>query len=477
MTPALVVADRGDPPGHFLARVPRWPFVALALIVLATLFVVLTQMRPGFDAYGWLVWGHQALHLSLNTDGAPSWKPLTFLFTLPYALLGRAEMSLWLVTAVSWTLAGAVFAARIAYRLTGPCPTRRYAPIAAGAFAGVGVLGLDGYAHQVLIANSDPIVVALCLGSIDAHLSRHPRVAFALVVLASLGRPEAIVFACLYGVWAWRRISSMRVLVVCGLAIIPVLLFGIPAISSKSWDSAGNLALNSVNALHGDKFSGVIDRFLGLYGLPMKLAVLVAVIIAVARRDRVMLALAAAALIWVAVEIGFAYHGFSAVPRYMLEAGAVSVTLAGAAVGQVLDASARASGLSRLVGPVAVLVLVAALGPTARARARTWHGEISDSRRVAAQDNSLEAAITMDGGAARIRGCGQPVSQLGNQSLLAWDTGLNVGDVGYKPGRSIASGRPIMLFRAELHGWEVRPVDMPPSDAARCDRLRIDVPF
>ena len=45
-------------------------------------------MRPGFDAYGWLVWGRQTLHGNLNTDGAPSWKPLTFLFTLPYSLGG-----------------------------------------------------------------------------------------------------------------------------------------------------------------------------------------------------------------------------------------------------------------------------------------------------------------------------------------------------------------------------------------------------
>ena len=51
-----------------------WPVVAVVVILAATLFVVATGMRPAFDAYGWLVWGHQALHLSLNTDGAPSWK-------------------------------------------------------------------------------------------------------------------------------------------------------------------------------------------------------------------------------------------------------------------------------------------------------------------------------------------------------------------------------------------------------------------
>ena len=50
-------------------------------------FVVLTGVRPAYDAYGWLVWGRQAVHLNLDLNAAPSWKPLPFLFTLPYSLL------------------------------------------------------------------------------------------------------------------------------------------------------------------------------------------------------------------------------------------------------------------------------------------------------------------------------------------------------------------------------------------------------
>jgi len=115
--------------------------------------------------------------------------------------------------------------------------------------------------------------------------------------------------------------------------------------------------------------------------------------------------------------------------------------------------------------------------PTARQRARTLHGEISDRHHVAAQDNSLEAVIVRDGGAARIRACGQPVTGLGSQSVLAWDTGLNVGSVGYKPGKSIDSGRPIVLFRAEPEGWEVRPIHILASDRVACDRLRTDTTF
>src|SRR5689334_22789788 len=100
-----------------------WPWLAAvaALLISSILFVVLTGMRPAYDAYGWLVWGRQAAHLHLDTNAAPSWKPLTFLFTFPYALVaGRTALWLWMVTAVAGAFAASLFAARIAYRLCGP---------------------------------------------------------------------------------------------------------------------------------------------------------------------------------------------------------------------------------------------------------------------------------------------------------------------------------------------------------------------
>jgi hypothetical protein len=451
--------------------------VTAAVLGLAVLLVAVTRMRPAYDAYGWLVWGHQALHLNLNTDGAPSWKALTFLFTLPYSLAGRGAMELWMVTAVAATLAGAGFAARIAYRLTGPAPGRRYAPVVAAAFAALGVLGISGDSHLALIASSDPLAAALCLAAIDAHLSKRPRLAFALLVLASLGRPEAWPFVFLYAVWLWRAVPSMRPAVVGGLALIPALSFGIPALTSKTWMSAANLDLHSINALHGSKITGVISRFFHLYELPMWLAVAVALVIAVARRDRTALLLAAAAVLWVVVEIVFAYRGFSAVARYMIEPAAVMIVLAGAGVGWVLTGVSRFPRLSSAIGLVAVAVLVAALVPVARQRVHTVRSEISDAHRFAAQDDSLEAVIVRLGGAARVRACGQPVTDVGHQSVLAWDVGLNVGKVGYHPGRAIASGQPIVFFRSHGEGWEVRPIHLLAATSAACASLKTNTTF
>ena len=47
------------------------------------------------------------------------------------------------------------------------------------------------------------MIVTLCLAAIDGHLCRRPRLAFTMLVLASLGRPEAWAFAGLYAIWAW----------------------------------------------------------------------------------------------------------------------------------------------------------------------------------------------------------------------------------------------------------------------------------
>ena len=70
-----------------------------------------------------------------------------------------------------------------------------------------------------------------------------------------------------------------------------------------------------------------------LLSVPYQLAAAGALVFAAARRERTWLALAGAVALWVAIEIAFAYHGWSAVPRYLLEPAALLVVLAGAGIG------------------------------------------------------------------------------------------------------------------------------------------------
>jgi hypothetical protein len=451
--------------------------VAVGLALVSIGFVIWAGMRPGYDAYGWLVWGRQTLHGNLDTNGAPSWKPLTFLFTLPYSLIGKGSQWLWMVTSVAAGLSGSVFAARIAYTLTGAAPERRYAAFVAAAFAGVGVLALDGYWQLVLQANSDPMIISLCLAAIDCQLSGRPRLAFAAIVLAALGRPEAWPFVALYALWGWWAVRSMRLLIAAGVAIVPVLWFSVPALTSRSWLTPGDLALNSAHVLNGSKVFGVIGRFLRLNELPMLLAALLAVVLAAVRRDRAVLLIAGAACLWVAIEIAFALHGWSAVPRYLAEPAAVVVVLAGTAVGQVLAASPQSVTVVRWLGPAAVVILVVSLLPTVHRRAMLLHTQVLTERTDRTKITRLQAVIARVGGDASIRVCGQPVGDVGYQSILAWDLGVNVGEVGYKPGKAINQRRPIVLFNRHNLGWSVRPIHTLPGNRAACDRLRTDTTF
>jgi hypothetical protein len=456
-----------------------WGLGTAALVLAAAVVcVALSDMRPAYDAYGWLDWGRQLLHWNLNTNGAPSWKPLPFLFTVPYALADQqVQMWLWMVTAVAGTLAGSVFAARIAFRLTREGTRRTWVPFVAGAVAGFGVLGLDDYPQLVLIANSDPMIVTLCLAAIDAHLSRHRRLAFALVVLASLGRPEVWFFAVGYAVYMLRvRPDTLsRVLVVIGAFLIPALWFGIPALTAKTWFISGNLALNSPNLIHGNKIVGVVNRLLGLYSTPMQIAAGLSMLLAAFRRDRTVLVLTGLAWLWVAIEIAFAYHGWSAVPRYLIEPAAVFVVIAAVGVGRVLSLEPNLRWL-RAVAVVPVLALLVALVPFARARVRATHDELIVDRHDAKLERHLNEVIKRLG-AGRIRRCGQPVTFVGFQSELAWEIGMNVGYVGYKPGKSIHKGLPIVYFKPHGWGWQVRAIHSLASDRTRCAALKTETSF
>ena len=167
--------------------------------------------RPGYDPYGWLVWGHLTVHGTLDTNGAPSWKPLPYLFTLPYALAGQHALWLWMITAVAVSLSGVVFAWRVAFRLVDAPPERRYA-----AYAGRPGRRAGGARHRPVPALDPQRRVR--------HDDRrplpgggrlHPVPALPVGVLGcggwrALGRPEVWAPMAVYVVWAWRTIPAMR---------------------------------------------------------------------------------------------------------------------------------------------------------------------------------------------------------------------------------------------------------------------------
>jgi hypothetical protein len=123
------------------------------------------------------------------------------------------------------------------------------------------------------------------------------------------------------------------------------------------------------------------------------------------------------------------------------------------------------------------LVLIVALAPDARSRVRTMRGLIEDSRHSAKQIDRLHKVIDKDGGPDAIKACGQPVSLVGFQSTVAYYTNLNVGNVGFRPGKSIGRGDQIVLFKPHNNGWQVRLYNLPAAVKAQCDALKADTDF
>jgi hypothetical protein len=479
-----------------LGRRYPWVIAVVGLLLVALVVVVWAGVRPGYDPYGWLTWGKLTIHAKLDTNGAPSWKPLPFLFTVPFALFGKYQLWLWMVTSVAISLAGPVFAWRIAFRLTNADPARRYAAYAAGLCAAVFMLLMQdpiapaSYIHYLLSAESDTMVVALVLAAIDCHLNNRHRWAFWVWFLAGLARPEVWPFLGLSGLWLWVRVPSYRRWLIAALVLLLALWFGIPGLTSKSFFTAGNIAQNSPRELHGNKITGTIDRFHNLQSNTVWVLAALAVALAAYRRNRTVLLVAAGGLAWVVVEIALALKGFPAVPRYLFEAGAVVDVVAGVFVGWlILELPGLLSALARRLaarrigprlvthvgawGTALVLVLIAgSLFGAAHRQYRLERRDLTHERARALEIGRLSVVIQRLG-AARILACGQPNIPIGYQSQFAWYAEVKIGALYVSQNYIRLHPHPLVNVYPLSNGWKVFPSHVTAASASRCKHLTL----
>jgi hypothetical protein len=489
--PETAAAEQASPrePESWTLRayVSEHPGIASGAVILAisAVLVLWARTRPSYDAYGWMVWGYQTLHLSLDLGGAPSWKPVPFLFTVPFALFGHYQQWLWMLTACAVALAGPVFGARIAFRLCGGGEPRnesgslqRFAPYAAAFVAGAAVLGIEDYLHYILSSQSDPMLVTFLLAALDMGLLGRYRWALVFAVLTGLGRPEVWPFLGLFMLWCWFKVPRMRWMIVAGVVLIGFMWFGIPTITNGRPDVAGQLAKGSPRQLKSNQLSGTISRFHEMQYLPVWIAAAVAVVLAAVRRNRIVLALGVGVVAWLIVEIAFAYHGWPALPRYMFEAAGVVAVLAGVAVGWLLSDLPRiVRGVPAWAGAVLAAVLVLAMLPGAVSRARAEHKDLTHEHARTHEIGQLAAVTNALGGARHILNCGQPVTDVGYVSSLAWLYHVDVGSVGglqqHVEAAELANPAiPKVLFKpGSRGGWDVRPWHTRPTQVARCAGL------
>ncbi|MGO9497370.1 MAG: hypothetical protein ACLQA5_11810 [Solirubrobacteraceae bacterium] len=490
---------RADAEWRELAYRYRWLLTAVGLLLVSLAIVLYARTRPGYDPYGWLVWGKLTLHLALDTNGAPSWKPLPYLFTVPYALVGHYALWLWMVTSVAISLSGLIFAWRIAFRLTYSRPERRYASYVAGLFAAGFVLAMQdpvgnfNYTHYILSAESDTMIVSLCLLAIDLHLSGRHKAAFWIWWLASLGRPEVWPFYGLAGVWLWWKQPSYRWWLYGSLFALAFLWFGIPGLTSKSLLTAGNVAENSPREIHGNKITGVITRFHELLPNTIWLLAVLTVAWAAWRRRITILVVAGGALLWVLIEMAFALHGFPAVPRYMFEAGAVVGILAAVFIGRIVhELPGLLSSLANRVaggvggGPIparlatalgtwgTVLAVVIVSGSMLGAAHRQERLERTDLRAQRARTVLIGrlSGVVKTLGASNMFACGQPNIPIEYQSVFAWYAGVKTGVLYVSRPYIAKHPHPLVnIYPIAGAGWKVFPSLVDPAHAAACKRM------
>src|SRR3954468_2140539 len=179
---------------------------------------LLAPTTPTYDPWAWLIWGREVLHLDLNTNFGPSWKPLPVALTTLFALVPGAAPALWVAVARAGALAALVLAFRVARRLGGG--------VAGGIVAAASLALVTDFLRFAAVGDSEGLLVAALLLGIDLHLLDRWRGALWAGFAAALLRPESWRFVGLYAVWLARREPRARAGVAILSAATLVLWFG-----------------------------------------------------------------------------------------------------------------------------------------------------------------------------------------------------------------------------------------------------------
>ena len=412
-------------------RLPM-PLLLLACLALAALSLLMVS-APTYDPWSWIIWGREITQWDLVTTTGPSWKPLPVLFTTPFALAGDdGAPALWLLVARASGLLAFAMAYRLGARLAGPW---------AGAIAAIALVLADEFIFNFARGNSEGMLVALVLWAVERHLDEHFDQAFLLGFAAALLRPEVWPFWGLYGLWLLARDRTARTaMLVFGSGAAALVLWFLPEyLGSGDWLRAASRARdpNPDSAAFADSpFVEVFDRSQVILSLPVYVGAAIAVVVAVWRRDRVPLALAAmAAILMVAVAL-MTEAGFAGNLRYVALPAAFVCVLAGAGWVAVVRA---------VRWPWAAALVIAALSVPYVA------DDVDELRYdwelVEYEANfygpNLKALIAKAGGEQQIKSCGRVFTGAFQVPSVAWRLHIHLDEAvifPFGPGTALSMG-------------------------------------
>jgi hypothetical protein len=378
-----------------------------AVAVVLALLSLLGPTTPTYDPYAWLIWGREVLHLDLDTNFGPSWKPLPVLFTTVFAIVPSWAPDLWVAVARAGAIASVLLAVRVTWRLGGG--------LAGGLVAAACLAVSAGSLRFAWIGDSEGVLVALMLASVDLHLSGRRRAALWVAFAACLLRPEAWPFAGAYALWLWREEPPVRRtiagMVVGGL----VLWFGAELWGSGNALRAGERARDpNPNAITfaDHPWWEALKRTVSMTPWPAKVGFLVVAAgwISGRWRDRPVGILWLAAAAWTIEVAIMTQGGFSGNARYMIAPVAIACVVGGVGWGRLF-------ALGRTPGVVAGLVIAVVLLVSP---ARLLDDDYRSVRNEARLNDALSGAVNAAGGAAKVRACGPATTGPFQVTPLAW---------------------------------------------------------
>jgi hypothetical protein len=426
---------------------------AVTCLVLGFLSVLILPTLPGYDAFAWVVWGRELAHhvigphLPFVTGGGPSWKPFPVIFTTIFGFFGWAAPKLWVGLARAFGLFGLFIAYRLASRLAASERWAAAGPIA-GVLAAFGVFLTAEWTHYMFRGTSEPAVVAATLFAIERHAAGRRTTAFLSGVVLALMRPEAGLFVGLYALWLFFADSkaSTRAILVAGLLVIPLGWFVPPWIGSgQPFLSATHARLYNGNlGAHPELM--VLKRGTNLTVWPVLIAAGAVALLAIRRREWLIVTLAAGVLGYLAVVEAMTADHYPGLERFLLPAAAVACVLAGVAVSKFAE---MAGGGVRSTAVAVILVAVAV--PFFGGRVAAARPERGYAHKAVNYYDKLVSAVHAAGGSKAIFPCGAKSFVGVNHTVatsLAWALGVPLTRVLNLTYRESSLHRPALVFEA-----------------------------
>lgn len=423
-----------------LAAPPIAP-VVVACVVLATLSLLLPSTLT-FDPLTWATWAREIVHLRLDTNGGPAWKPLPVLVDSVFAPLGAVQQWVWLVVARAGGLLAVVMAYRLARRLAGQW---------AGVIAATGMLLSDAFLDYLMpLGMSEPLLAGLALLAVERQLDGRYNQAYGLIFVCLLIRPEAFPFFVGYSVFLWTRAPRSRPWTVVLAALLPVLWLLPDYLSTGDWLRSTRRAAAPTQGgplLTGFPAGSVVLSAFNAAIAPIAMGAAIAVTSAVVgyvnrRQDRTpLMTLSLVYLGWL-VEVALTTQARmgSGDERYLIVFVALGCVLA--AVGWTRLVNITTTALARRAPPerrlaVRIGVVAAALlaaAPFVVQRLGEMSDKAGDIPFWTHKNGELVTLISRAGGRDQILRCAPVTADIYQMPTVAWELRIHQAQIVIAPG-------------------------------------------